>query len=112
MKVSSLSVPAVLRLTRATCFAAIAVLSAGTAVAQDNASLEELEKQVEQQRIALEEAIENREKTAAKAQTVQEALSESEERRRLIEEELKGLCAEQEELKAGTLDGCMNSSDS
>lgn len=112
MKASSFSVPSLSRLVRIAGIAAMTVALATPVVAQDAASLEELEKQVEQQRVALEEAIANREKTAAKAKTIKERLSESEKRQKLVEEELEALCAEQEELQAGTLESCLNSSDS
>ena len=79
--------------------------------AQDGPSVEDLEKLIEEQRIALEEAIANREETAAKVAEVEAALEESAERRRLIEEELKGLCEEQETLNAGSYDECMESAE-
>lgn len=85
---------------------AVALLS-GVVHAQDDSAVEDLEKRVEEQRIALEEAIANREQTAAKAKEVQDALDESEQRRLKVEEELKGLCEEQEKLNAGSYDDCM-----
>lgn len=85
---------------------------ASLAYAQDGPSLEELEEQVAQQRIALEEAIANREATAAKVAEVQAELDESEEQRQQIAEELKLLCDEQESLNPGSFDNCMSSSDS
>ena len=88
------------------------VLLAGAAHAQDNSAVEDLEKRVEEQRIALEEAIANREETADKAKAVEEALDESEQRRLEVEEELRALCEEQESLTEGTYDECMTSIDS
>ena len=88
------------------------MLLAGAVHAQDNSIVEDLEKRVEEQRIALEEAIANREETAAKAKSVRDALDKSEERRLQVEEELKALCEEQESLKVGTYDECVASFDS
>jgi len=87
-------------------------LLAGAVHAQDDVALEELEQQLEQQRIALEEAIANREQTAAKADELQMELDASEQLRLGIEERFKALCEEQEALKAGTYDECMSSADS
>jgi len=91
--------------------AALLALSTSVAVAQQVPSLEDLEKQVAEQKAALEEAIANREATAAKAQEIQDMLNESEEKREVIEAELDALCKEQEELKAGTYDECLNSAE-
>ncbi len=82
------------------------------AVAQNELSLEELEEKVAQQRIALEEAIANREATEAKVAEVEAELAESEERRQQATEELQALCEEQEALTPGSFDNCMSSSDS
>ena len=75
--------------------------------AQQQLSVEELEKKVEEQRIALEEAIANREATAAQAEEIQAALDESEESRLAVEAKIETLCKEQEELNAGSFDECM-----
>ncbi len=87
-------------------------LLVGAVHAQDDSAVEDLEQRVEEQRIALEEAIANREETAAKAKEVQDALEESELRRVQVQEELKGLCEEQESLNAGSFDECMANVDS
>ena len=79
---------------------------------QNDTSVEELEKLVEEQKLALEEAIANREATKERAAAVREALSESEERKQAVEQELKTLCEEQEAAQAGTFDDCMGASNS
>lgn len=112
MKVRSLSESGWSQLSRNISMSAALVLFTGLAVAQGGVSLEDLEKQLNEQKIALEEAIANRESTAAKAQAVQKERDESEERKRQIEEELKTLCEEQESLKEGSFDKCMSSADS
>ena len=91
---------------------ALGMLCANGATAQSDMSLEELEKLVEQQKAALEEAIANREATKERAADVREKLSESEERKRAVEEELAQLCEEQEAAQPGTLEDCMSSADS
>ena len=91
--------------------APLLLMLASVVSAQDGPSVEELEKLIEEQRIALEEAIANREATAAKVAEVEAALDESAERKRLIEEELEGLCEEQEALNAGSFDKCMESAE-
>lgn len=83
--------------------------SAAQNTAEGDMSLEELEKLVEQQRIALEEAIASRESTKARAAAVRARLSESEERKQAVEEELLQLCESQENVQPGTFDRCMNS---
>jgi len=93
-------------------FAAGVVLLSGAAMAQESMSLEELEKLVTEQRIALEAAIANRESTAAQAEQVQNELDKAEERTREVEQELEALCEEQEALQEGTFDDCMASKDS
>ncbi len=103
---------------RALDFAAItlitvmSVAATSTAYAQENPTVEQLQKQLEEQRIALEEAIANRESTAAKAEEIRQELAESDEQQRAVEEELTELCEEQEELKAGTLAECLKNLDS
>ena len=87
------------------------MLLTGAAQAQDNELVEDLEKRVEEQRIALEEAIANREETAERAKGIQEALEESEQRRLEVEEELKALCEEHESLQAGSYEECVTSID-
>ncbi|MFK7860536.1 MAG: hypothetical protein AB8B64_17085 [Granulosicoccus sp.] len=81
----------------------------GAALAQESMSLEDLERLVTEQRIALEEAIANRESTAAQAAEVQKELDAAEARSREVEEELHALCEEQELLKEGTYDSCIKS---
>ena len=88
------------------------VLMAGAVHAQDNDAVEDLEKRVEEQRIALEEAIANREETVEKAKSIKESLEESEQRRLEVEEELRGLCEEQESLQEGSYDECVTNLDS
>lgn len=112
MKVSSLFKVGGSQLARSICMSAVLVLFAGAAAAQNSSSLEDLEKQLEEQKIALEEAIANREATAAKASEVKNEREQSEERKRKIEAELKALCEEQESLQEGSFDKCMSSSDS
>lgn len=104
--------PSVRRSSVAAGAALALALLAGAVHAQDDAAIEELEQQLEEQRIALEEAIINREQTAAQVDELQVELDESEQRRVEMEEEFKALCEEQEALKAGTFDECMSSIDS
>ena len=96
---------------RAWVAAPVLLMLASVTFAQDGPSVDELEKLIEEQRIALEEAIANREATAAKVAEVEAALEESAKRKRAIEDELKGLCEEQETLDAGSYDKCMESAE-
>ncbi len=91
---------------------ALSLMLTSTVFAQGEPTLEELEEQVAQQRIALEEAITNREATAAKVAEVNAELDKSKAEQEQINEELKTLCDEQESLKPGSYDNCMTSSDS
>ncbi|MFK7996581.1 MAG: hypothetical protein AB8B87_20755 [Granulosicoccus sp.] len=91
--------------------AGLAVLS-GLAVAQEALTLEQLEQHIKEQRIALEEAIANREATAAQVEEVKNALDDTESRRMQIEQELEALCEEQGSLEDGSFDSCMSQSDS
>ena len=100
------------KLSRSVSLSAALVLFSGLSAAQDGASLEDLEKQLAEQKIALEEAIANREATAAKAQEVLSERNESEDRKQQIEEELMTLCEEQESLQQGSFDKCMSNADS
>ncbi len=92
--------------------AIITSATTGPAYAQENLTVEQLKKQLDEQRIALEEVIANRESTAAKAEEIKQKLLESGEQQRSAEEELTELCEEQEELKAGSLEECLSNLDS
>lgn len=92
--------------------AMMSTAATSSAYAQETSTVEQLKKQLEEQRIALEEAIANRESTAAKAEEIKQELAESEERRQAVEEEMTELCEEQEELKAGSLEECLSNLDS
>ncbi len=82
------------------------------AAQQKQMSVEELEAYIAEQKIVLEEAQANRDKTQKKVDKVKEALAEQDARKALVEEELETLCKEQEELKPGTYEDCMSHSDS
>jgi len=86
------------------------LLLSGFAVAQENLSLEELEKLVAEQRIALEEAIANREATAAQAQAVRDELEEARKHSLEVEKEVEALCKEQAELTDESFIRCMAAS--
>jgi len=112
MKARFLTLESYSPLSRNIVFAAGIALFSGLAMAQEGSSTKELEKNLEEQRIALQEAISNRESTAAKVEEVKGSIAEAEERRAKIEEELKSLCEEQESLKEGSYDECMSSLES
>ena len=81
--------------------------------AQSDATAEELEQQLEEQRIALEQAISAREATKALADDVKQDLADSEAHQKELEEELQALCKEQQSLTEGTsekesLEDCMD----
>lgn len=80
-------------------------LSGGVA-AQQQLSVEELEKYIAEQKEVLEEVRANRDETKRKADEVREALAEQEARKALVEDELDTLCKEQEALKPGSYDAC------
>jgi len=86
------------------------LMLSGVAVAQESLSLEELEKLVAEQQIALEEAISNREATAAQAEAVRLELEEARKRSREVEKEVEALCREQEELTNESFVRCMAAS--
>ena len=79
---------------------------------QKQLSVEELEAYIAEQKIVLQEAQANRDKTQKKVDKVKEALAEQDARKALVEEELESLCKEQEELKPGTYEDCKSHSDS
>ena len=101
-----------MKLSKAILTALVMLVVSCAVSAQDGQSAEELEKLLEEQRSALEEAIAQREATAAQVEEIKKELSQSEEVQQRIEEELKTLCEEQESLEAGKFDSCMNNSDS
>jgi len=83
-------------------------LSVSTAVAQQKEmTVEELEKFIEEKKKALEQVVENRELTKAKADQVREALAKQEEQQRALEAEFEALCQEREAVEAGSFDKCM-----
>ncbi len=82
------------------------------AAQQKQLSVDELEAYIAEQKIVLEEAQANRDKTQEKVDKVKEALAEQDARKALVEEELEALCKEQEELKPGTYEDCKSHSDS
>ena len=82
------------------------------AAQQKQMSVEELEAYIAEQKIVLEEAQANRDKTQKKVDKVMEALAEQDARKALVEEELEALCKEQEELKPGTYEDCKAQTDS
>jgi len=79
----------------------------GLAAAQEKLSLEDLEKLIAEQRTALEEAIADREATAANADVLRKNLEQARKRSLQVEEELTALCNEQEALIEGSFDECM-----
>ena len=90
-------------------FLSVPVLAAAQ---QKQLSVEELEAYIAEQKIVLEEAQANRDKTQKKVDKVMEALVEQDARKARVEEELEALCKEQEELKPGTYEDCKSYSDS
>ncbi|MFK7995246.1 MAG: hypothetical protein AB8B87_13970 [Granulosicoccus sp.] len=72
-------------------------------------SVEELEQLVAEQRIALEEAIANREDTAAQVESIRSELEEVRNRSLEVEEELESLCKEQESITNESFVKCMAS---
>ena len=82
------------------------------AAQQKQLSVEKLEAYIAEQKIVLEEAQANRDKTQKKIDKVKEALAEQDARKARVEDELEALCKEQEELKPGTYEDCKSHSDS
>lgn len=82
------------------------------AAQQKQLSVEELETYIAEQKIVLDEVLDNRDKTQKKVDKVKQALAEQEARKALVEEELETLCKEQEELKPGTYEECKSNSSS
>ena len=89
-------------------FLTTALLVSTAGFAQENMSVEELEEQLEQERVALQEAIANREATAARVEEIKQALAESESQKGEVEEEIAALCEEQESLVPGSLEECLS----
>ncbi|MFK7861896.1 MAG: hypothetical protein AB8B64_23995 [Granulosicoccus sp.] len=110
MKVLSLTRPIRSQRCRNIGILAGLVLLSGLAVAQENLTAEELEMLVVEQKISLQEAIRNREATAAQAQAVRAELQEVRERSRQVEEEIEVLCRELESLTSESFIKCMASS--
>ncbi len=82
------------------------------AAQQKQLSVEELEAYIAEQKIVLEEALANRDKTQKKVDKVKESLAEQDARKARVENELEALCKEQEKLKPGTYEDCKSHSDS
>ncbi|MFK8082512.1 MAG: hypothetical protein AB8B97_19705 [Granulosicoccus sp.] len=104
--------PAITPLCRSIVLTFSLTFLSGLAVAQEGMSLEQLEELVAEQKKALEQAIADRESTAAQAEQVQNDLDDAEERTREVKQELGALCEQQEELVEGTFHDCMASKDS
>jgi predicted phage gp36 major capsid-like protein len=79
---------------------------------QKQLSVEELEAYIAEQKVVLEEARANRDKTQQKVEKVREALDEQDARKLRVEEELETLCKEQEELNPGSYNNCKSHSNS
>jgi len=81
---------------------------ASGSLAQDQEmSVKELEAYIAEQRAALEQVIENRDATEKQAMDIKKAGDEQRERQAKLEEEIRALCEEQEEVEPGTLDECL-----
>ncbi|MFT6301141.1 MAG: putative membrane protein affecting hemolysin expression [Granulosicoccus sp.] len=103
MKIIYLTLRSVLVATLFAC----ATFSSGNALAQQKEmNVEELAQYIQEQKAALEEAISNRDETAAKAREVQEALAEQDARREQLENEVDGLCLELDAVDPGSYDDC------
>lgn len=70
-------------------------------------TLEQLEAYIAEQKAALETVIENRDLTAEKAESVNEALAAAEAREAEVQAELEALCEEREEIEAGSKGDCL-----
>jgi len=79
---------------------------------QQELSVEELEKYIEEQKAALAEVEANRDETESKARKVRDALAEQEARRERVREELEALCKEQDAINPGSYDDCAAETDS
>ncbi|MFK8081483.1 MAG: hypothetical protein AB8B97_14440 [Granulosicoccus sp.] len=110
MKVRSFTRPVRLQRCRKISILAGLVLLSGLAVAEENLTAEELEKLVVEQQVFLQEAIANREATAAQTEALRAELQEIRERSRQIEEEVEVLCRELESLTSESFIKCMASS--
>lgn len=103
MKIFLRSLRSVLTVTLLVCV----TLNVGTAVAQQKEmSVEELDQYIQEQKAALEQAISNRDETAAKALEVQEALAEQDARREQLKNEVDELCLELDATDPGSYDDC------
>lgn len=78
---------------------------------QKQLSVEELEAYIAEQKVVLEKAQANRDKTQKKVDEVKAALAEQDARKARVEKELEALCKEQEALEPGTYEDCKSHSD-
>lgn len=110
MKDRSITPHGALRVLCSSALVAGALLLGGAVQAQTAADVNKLKLQLEKQKLALQEAIADREATAARVDEIKAMLVDSKETKSQIEEEVKMLCEEKEELQAGSFDECMDSS--
>lgn len=85
-------------------FSSLSHAQESDAAKAEKAELEE--KLAEAQRLLEEDKMSHKE-TAEKKRLIDEKLAARQQREDELQEELETLCKEQEELKPGTLDGCM-----
>ena len=93
-------------LVSATLFVVASMSFAPVTAQQQEMSLDELEQYIEEQKVALDEAIASRDETESKVKEVQEALAEQEARRAQLEEEVDELCTELDEAEPGSYEDC------
>lgn len=86
---------------------ALALFYCAGASAQSQATLDEMEKHLEQQRIALEQAIAERDATGEQAREVRDELQEAKAREQQLQAELETLCEEQAKLNGDSAEDCL-----
>lgn len=85
----------------------VVLLGAGSAMAQQSMTVEELEAYIEKKKQALQDAIDQREATLKEKQTIEKQREEQQARQQQIEQELRDLCEEREATEPGSLQACL-----
>lgn len=89
----------------------LALFFCTNAAAQSTATLDEMERHLEEQKIALEQAIAERDATGKKAEEVRDALAEAEAAEQELLAQMEALCEEQAELEGVSAQDCINKLD-
>ncbi len=86
------------------CFA---LLGAGSAMAQQSMTVEELEAYIEKKKQALQNAVEQRDATLKEQEAIEKQREEQQARQQQIEQELRELCEQRETTEPGSLQACL-----